>query len=60
MTGWKQIDGTWYYFDAAGLMQAGGWQEISGKWYYLYPDGAMAVNTKIDGYEIGPDGARKE
>ena len=60
MTGWKQIDGTWYYFDAAGLMQAGGWQEISGKWYYFYPDGAMAANTKIDGYEIDPDGARKE
>ena len=60
VTGWKQIDGTWYYFDAAGLMQAGGWQEISGKWYYFYPDGAMAANTKIDGYEIDPDGARKE
>ena len=60
MTGWKQIDGTWYYFDAAGLMQAGGWQEISGKWYYFYPDGAMAANTKIDGYEIAPAGARKE
>lgn len=41
-------------------MQAGGWQEISGKWYYFYPDGAMAVNTKIDGYEIGPDGVRQE
>ena len=60
VTGWKQIDSTWYYFDAAGLMQAGGWREIGGKWYYFYPDGAMAVNTKIGGYEIGPDGARKE
>lgn len=60
VTGWKQIDSTWYYFDAAGLMQAGGWREIGGKWYYFFPDGAMAVNTKIDGYEIGPDGARKE
>ncbi|MCQ5131174.1 hypothetical protein NE562_16065, partial [Butyricicoccus faecihominis] len=29
--GWKQIDGTWHYFDGSGLMQAGGWQEISGK-----------------------------
>ena len=60
VTGWKQIDGTWYWFDDSGLMQAGGWREIGGKWYYCFPDGAMAVNTKIDGYEIGPDGARKE
>ncbi|MCC2820233.1 S-layer homology domain-containing protein, partial [Lachnoclostridium pacaense] len=60
VTGWKQLDGTWYYFDASGLMEYGGWREIGGKWYYFYPDGAMAVNTKIDGYEIGPDGVRNE
>ncbi|RHP87988.1 hypothetical protein DXA36_14685 [Eisenbergiella sp. OF01-20] len=24
VTGWKQLDGKWYWFDAAGLMQAGG------------------------------------
>ncbi|MBS5537692.1 hypothetical protein DXA36_14690 [Eisenbergiella sp. OF01-20] len=29
-------------------------------WYYFYPDGSMAVNTKVDGYEVGPDGKRKE
>lgn len=60
VTGWKQLDGKWYYFDAAGLMQAGGWREIGGKWYYFYPGGVMAVDTKIDGYKVGPDGARKD
>lgn len=60
VTGWKLVDGKWYYLDTAGLMQAGGWKQIGGKWYYLYADGSMAVSTKIDGYEVGADGARKE
>ncbi|MCB6344067.1 S-layer homology domain-containing protein [Enterocloster lavalensis] len=60
VTGWKQVDGKWYFLDTAGIMQSGGWKQIGGKWYYLYADGSMAVNTKIDGYEIGPDGAWKE
>lgn len=60
VTGRKLVDGKWYYLDTAGLMQYGGWKQIGGKWYYLYADGSMAVSTKIDGYEIGPDGARKE
>lgn len=60
VTGWKQINGKWYYLDTAGIMQSGGWKQIGGKWYYLYADGSMAVNTKIDGYEVGPDGAWKE
>lgn len=60
VTGWKLVDGKWYYLDTAGLMQSGGWKQIGGKWYYLYADGSMAVNTKIDGYEVGPDGVRKE
>ena len=58
VTGWKQVEGTWYYFDAVGLMQLGGWRQIGGKWYYFYADGSMAANTEIDGYQIGPDGAR--
>ena len=60
VTGWKQIEGKWYCFDAAGLMEYGGWKQIGGKWYYFDVNGVMAVNTKVDGYEIGPDGARKE
>lgn len=52
-------DQKWYWLDkATGMMFAGGWKQIDGKWYYFYTDGTMAVNTTIDGYTIGSDGAR--
>ena len=58
--GWLSDDQKWYWLDkATGMMFAGGWKQIDGKWYYFYPDGTMAVNTTIDGYTIGSDGARK-
>ena len=53
-------DQKWYWLDkTTGMMFAGGWKKIDGKWYYFYTDGTMAVNTTIDGYTIGSDGARK-
>lgn len=58
-TGWLQDDKKWYWLDNNGWMFANGWKQIGGKWYYFYSDGSMAVNTTIDGYTIGPDGARK-
>ena len=56
--GWRQdtTTGQWYYWTHE--QTAIGWKQIDGKWYYFNPDGTMAVNTKVDGYEIGPDGAR--
>lgn len=35
-SGWRQIDGVWYYFDADGIMQTG-WirDEDNQLWYYL-------------------------
>mgnify|MGYP001153190938 CR=1 FL=1 len=58
--GWLSDDQKWYWLDkATGMMFAGGWKQIDGKWYYFYADGVMAVNTTIDGYTIGSDGARK-
>ena len=59
LTGWKLLGTTWYYFDTTGILQTNGWREIAGKWYYFYTNGTMAVSTKIDGYEIGEDGAMK-
>ena len=41
-------------------MQAGKWVQIGGMWYYFDADGKLAVNTTIDGYKVGADGARKE
>ncbi len=58
--GWLSDDQKWYWLvKATGMMFAGGWKQIDGKWYYFYTDGTMAVNTIIDGYTIGSDGARK-
>lgn len=55
-TGWKFIDGKWYFLKSNGAM-ATGWTYVGGSWYYLYSDGSMAVNTVIDGYELDASGA---
>ncbi|TFZ09471.1 hypothetical protein [Bacillus cereus] len=39
-TGWKEIDGKWYYLDTMGAMQIG-WKEI-----YLDTLGAMQIGWK--------------
>ena len=58
-TGWiKNDSGHWLYYKGGKALT--GWKEIGGKWYYFDENGVMAVNTKVDGYEIGPDGKRKE
>lgn len=53
-TGWRSIVGSWYCFGASGVMKANCWMGD----YYFLPHGAMATNTVIDGYRIGPDGKR--
>ena len=61
VTGWKQIDGKWYYFEASGVMQTG-WKQVSGKWYYLHTDGAMRTDWKQIGgkwYYFHTDGAMR-
>jgi hypothetical protein len=52
-TGWKQIDGVWYYFNGSGAMQTG-WIQENGKWYYLESNGVWnpnAVYTGLSRYE---------
>ena len=49
-----------YYLNKEGLLESGKWVKIDGKWYYFYPDGTLAVNTQIDGYEVDRKGVRKE
>ena len=59
-TGWKSINGYWYYFMESGAM-ATGWKKIDGIWYYFYDSGIMASGGKvtIDGkeYNFAPNGA---
>lgn len=47
-TGWKQINGAWYYFDNNGWMKTG-WQKIGGTWYYFNNAGAMATGWQSIG-----------
>ena len=35
VTGWKKIDGYWYYFDVVNGSMLTGWQKIDNNWYYL-------------------------
>ena len=55
-TGWKSVNGKWYYMNSTGIMQTG-WLNDGGTWYYLYGNGEMAENTYIDGYYLGSGGA---
>lgn len=56
--GWLQLGGKWYYLgqNPEGAMMQG-WVQISGVWYYFYGDGTMAVDTVIDGWRVGANGA---
>ena len=48
--GWKDISGTWYYFNGNGIMETG-WEEVNGHWYYLNDSGAMCTGwVYVDGH----------
>ena len=47
--GWKQFDGTWYYFDENGCAHAG-WLDDSGSWCYFDKSGALQTGwIYVDG-----------
>lgn len=66
-TGWTKQNENWYHLNANGAMETG-WIIMNDDWYYLYPagnslgapEGAMAVNTVINGYVVAPDGVYNE
>ena len=60
-TGWKQIDGKWYFFNAEGVMQKW-WVKDGNTWYYLNGSGAMETGWLQDGgkwYYLENSGAMK-
>ena len=63
MTGWKQIQGSWYYLDPAdGSMKTGFFQDSSGTLYYTDAAGRMLSGNgwkQIRGnwYWVQPSGA---
>jgi len=56
--GWVKNDsGQWMFFKDGKALT--GWQTIDGMWYYFYADGSLAMNTKIDSYQVDENGVRK-
>ncbi|MBQ3544528.1 MAG: hypothetical protein IJA34_06040 [Lachnospiraceae bacterium] len=53
-TGWKEVDGNWYYF-TLGIMQKSKW---IGNKYYVKADGTMATSEFVDNgnYYVNEDG----
>jgi glucan-binding YG repeat protein len=52
VSGWRNLNGTYYFFDASGAM-------VKNRWignYYLLGDGTMAKNQWIGSYYVGSDG----
>lgn len=61
VSGWKQVDGNWYYLNDKGVMQTG-WVNVNGTWYYLNKSGAMQTGWLKDGdtwYFLEATGAMK-
>ena len=61
VTGWKQVDGKWYFFNAEGVMQKW-WVKDGNTWYYLNGSGQMQTGWLQDGgkwYYLENSGAMK-
>lgn len=58
-TGWRMVDGKWYYFQPNGVM-AKGWLKDANKWYFLKKDGSMETGWGYINdvwYHFQPSGA---
>ena len=61
VSGWKQVDGKWYFFNAEGVMQKW-WVKDGNTWYYLNGSGVMQTGWLQDGgkwYYLENSGAMK-
>ena len=61
VTGWKQIEGKWFFFNAEGVSQKW-WVQDNGTWYYLNGSGEMQTGWLQDNgtwYYLEGSGAMK-
>ena len=61
VTGWKQIEGKWYFFNAEGVSQKW-WVQDNGTWYYLNGSGELQTGWLQDNgtwYYLEGSGAMK-
>ena len=61
VSGWKQVDGKWFFFNAEGVMQKW-WVKDGNTWYYLNGNGEMQTGWLQDGgkwYYLDASGAMK-
>lgn len=62
VTGWKEINGVWYFMNEYGIMQKN-WIKDNNTWYYLNADGTMVTGwvKDLDGrwYYLNEDGSMK-
>ena len=61
VSGWKQVDGKWFFFNAEGVMQKW-WVKDGNTWYYLNGNGDMQTGWLQDGgkwYYLEASGAMK-
>ena len=61
VTGWKQVDGKWFFFNAEGVSQKW-WVKDNGTWYYLNGSGEMQTGWLQDNgtwYYLEASGAMK-
>lgn len=54
---WALTDSGYQYKNDDGSCLINTWVQDNGKWYFLGADGLMAVNTTVEGYQLGADGA---
>lgn len=55
---WETTEaGGYQYKNDDGTYLANTWLQEEGKWYFLDENGLLAVNTAVEGYQLGADGA---